>query len=286
MGTDLIGTTEAVELAGELALVETREQLDSLLLRSLYLPPDEYRLTVVGLTQFYDGLEAETPLDKYRAGLGQALGWAEMIGDTYFSDQPEDEYLPGIVVFSNMTLWEAVAQGVPDDQIGAYVHNELTAYFKDPGSRQERIQNARAAIEMEVLRHAGDAPLTAQSSEESLELNGQEETDELVTTEVPVVPDPSKQDEPKIPKPRPKRIFVAAEESWMTAAKCIEKDVNFFYSDNGGGTNTAKKFCGDCAVKAECLEYALANRENFGVWGGESERGRRKILKQRRQSTT
>lgn len=43
----------------------------------------------------------------------------------------------------------------------------------------------------------------------------------------------------------------------------------------------AKAICRSCAVRQDCLEEALANHERFGVWGGESERGRRRILRQR-----
>ena len=39
----------------------------------------------------------------------------------------------------------------------------------------------------------------------------------------------------------------------------------------------AKRICQGCEVRAECLEYALANDERFGLWGGLSERERRKL---------
>ena len=45
----------------------------------------------------------------------------------------------------------------------------------------------------------------------------------------------------------------------------------------GGSTREAKKICTGCEVKAECLEYALANDERFGIWGGLSERERRRL---------
>ena len=47
----------------------------------------------------------------------------------------------------------------------------------------------------------------------------------------------------------------------------------------GGSTRDAKKICAGCDVKAQCLEYALANDERFGIWGGLSERERRKLKK-------
>jgi hypothetical protein len=45
----------------------------------------------------------------------------------------------------------------------------------------------------------------------------------------------------------------------------------------GGSTREAKKICTGCEVKAQCLEYALANDERFGIWGGLSERERRRL---------
>ena len=47
--------------------------------------------------------------------------------------------------------------------------------------------------------------------------------------------------------------------------------------EKGGSTREAKKICTGCEVKAQCLEYALANDERFGIWGGLSERERRRL---------
>ncbi|BDZ51496.1 hypothetical protein GCM10025867_37370 [Frondihabitans sucicola] len=47
----------------------------------------------------------------------------------------------------------------------------------------------------------------------------------------------------------------------------------------GGSTRDAKKICASCDVRAQCLEYALQNDERFGIWGGLSERERRKLRK-------
>ena len=41
---------------------------------------------------------------------------------------------------------------------------------------------------------------------------------------------------------------------------------------------------GQCVVREDCLEYALANGEKFGIWGGLSERERRRLRRQRAQS--
>ena len=48
-------------------------------------------------------------------------------------------------------------------------------------------------------------------------------------------------------------------------------------SEKGGSTREAKRICGECPVRAECLEYALEEDERFGIWGGMSERERRKL---------
>ena len=67
------------------------------------------------------------------------------------------------------------------------------------------------------------------------------------------------------------------EESWQDRALCAQTDPEAFFPEKGGSTREAKKVCTGCEVKAECLEYALANDERFGIWGGLSERERRRI---------
>ena len=65
--------------------------------------------------------------------------------------------------------------------------------------------------------------------------------------------------------------------SWQEQALCAQTDPEAFVPEKGGSTREAKKVCQSCDVKAECLEYALANDERFGIWGGLSERERRRI---------
>ena len=50
-----------------------------------------------------------------------------------------------------------------------------------------------------------------------------------------------------------------------------------FFPEKGGSTREAKRICLGCEVKDSCLEYALANDERFGIWGGLSERERRRL---------
>lgn len=68
--------------------------------------------------------------------------------------------------------------------------------------------------------------------------------------------------------------------AWQDDALCAQTDPEAFFPEKGGSTREAKKVCASCDVKAECLEYALANDERFGIWGGLSERERRRIKKQ------
>ena len=70
------------------------------------------------------------------------------------------------------------------------------------------------------------------------------------------------------------------EESWQDRALCAQTDPEAFFPEKGGSTREAKKICTGCEVKSECLEYALANDERFGIWGGLSERERRRIKRE------
>ena len=67
--------------------------------------------------------------------------------------------------------------------------------------------------------------------------------------------------------------------SWQERSLCAQTDPEAFFPEKGGSTREAKKVCIGCDVRAECLEYALANDERFGIWGGLSERARRKLKK-------
>lgn len=64
---------------------------------------------------------------------------------------------------------------------------------------------------------------------------------------------------------------------WQAEALCAQTDPEAFFPEKGGSTRDAKRICQSCAVRAQCLEYALENDERFGIWGGLSERERRKL---------
>lgn len=66
---------------------------------------------------------------------------------------------------------------------------------------------------------------------------------------------------------------------WQDDALCAQVDPEMFFPEKGGSTREAKKVCSNCSAKQECLAYALKNDERFGIWGGLSERERRKLKK-------
>ncbi|SNT59947.1 transcription factor WhiB [Streptosporangium subroseum] len=67
---------------------------------------------------------------------------------------------------------------------------------------------------------------------------------------------------------------------WQERALCAQTDPEAFFPEKGGSTREAKKVCRSCEVRAECLEYALEHDERFGIWGGLSERERRRIKRE------
>jgi len=70
---------------------------------------------------------------------------------------------------------------------------------------------------------------------------------------------------------------------WMDRGRCRDLPPSTFFPSDGVGVELARRICADCPVKVMCLEYALENRIDHGVWGGTSERERRRILRQRRR---
>lgn len=70
------------------------------------------------------------------------------------------------------------------------------------------------------------------------------------------------------------------EQDWQERALCAQTDPEAFFPEKGGSTREAKRICAGCDVRAECLEYALAHDERFGIWGGLSERERRRLRRE------
>ena len=69
----------------------------------------------------------------------------------------------------------------------------------------------------------------------------------------------------------------APADDWQARALCAQTDPDQFFPEKGGSNRSAKRVCQSCDVRAECLEYALAHDERFGIWGGLSERERRRL---------
>jgi WhiB family redox-sensing transcriptional regulator len=71
---------------------------------------------------------------------------------------------------------------------------------------------------------------------------------------------------------------------WWGLGACRGLDATIFYPDDEIQAEAAKSVCAECRVRVECLDYALTVREKAGVWGGATERDRRRIIRQRRKS--
>lgn len=72
--------------------------------------------------------------------------------------------------------------------------------------------------------------------------------------------------------------------SWRQHGACRGTDPDIFYPVTDEEAEEAKAICATCPVREPCLEYALATRERDGVWGGASERERRRMIRQRRKT--
>ena len=68
---------------------------------------------------------------------------------------------------------------------------------------------------------------------------------------------------------------------WQERANCLGVDPDLFFPERGASTKEAKGVCHGCEVQPDCLEYALRHGEKFGIWGGLSERERRRLRRQR-----
>ena len=70
---------------------------------------------------------------------------------------------------------------------------------------------------------------------------------------------------------------------WATKAACAGVDPALMFPGQGDDTRPAKAVCDGCPVKAECLNHALRHHENWGIWGGTSEKERRQMRRTRRR---
>ncbi len=72
-------------------------------------------------------------------------------------------------------------------------------------------------------------------------------------------------------------------ERWRQAAACRNMDTDLFFPRGETGvpleqTVTAKAVCGGCPVRLACLEFAMATRQEYGIFGGLTEQERRSFL--------
>lgn len=66
---------------------------------------------------------------------------------------------------------------------------------------------------------------------------------------------------------------------WAEQAECLDTETDIFYEYENGNYARAKEICGGCPVRQQCLETALVNREEYGIWGGTTPTEREFLLK-------
>lgn len=67
--------------------------------------------------------------------------------------------------------------------------------------------------------------------------------------------------------------------TWTIAASCTQVPGDMWFPENGvdQSVSEVKGMCWECPVRPQCLEYALANGEQFGIWGGLTVKERREL---------
>jgi WhiB family redox-sensing transcriptional regulator len=73
---------------------------------------------------------------------------------------------------------------------------------------------------------------------------------------------------------------ILEERPWAVFAACKEADADLFFGSGRDAERGALTLCGMCAVIDDCLEHALEARERFGIWGGKTEKARKRILRE------
>jgi WhiB family redox-sensing transcriptional regulator len=72
---------------------------------------------------------------------------------------------------------------------------------------------------------------------------------------------------------------VTGAEEWQERSLCRQTDPEAFFPERGQSNRAAKAVCRACPVREQCLDYAIRNREQHGIWGGLSDRERRRVYK-------
>jgi WhiB family redox-sensing transcriptional regulator len=68
---------------------------------------------------------------------------------------------------------------------------------------------------------------------------------------------------------------------WMSEARCRDEPAEVFFPTDGSGVEVARRICAACPVRERCLDYAITHRIEHGIWGGASERARRRMARDR-----
>ncbi len=77
--------------------------------------------------------------------------------------------------------------------------------------------------------------------------------------------------------------FDQGDRTWQGQANCLGVDPDLFFPERGASTREAKGVCRGCVVREECLQFALATHQEFGVWGGTTEAERRTLRRRLRR---
>lgn len=78
--------------------------------------------------------------------------------------------------------------------------------------------------------------------------------------------------------------LAALDTTWKQHAECVGSDPDLFFPERGEDASQAKAICAVCPVRAACLNHALVAVERHGIWGGTSERERRRMRRRREAS--
>jgi WhiB family redox-sensing transcriptional regulator len=74
-----------------------------------------------------------------------------------------------------------------------------------------------------------------------------------------------------------KSIFQFAIDPIWEEAACVSSDTELFFSLDPLHTKIAKQICDNCPIRIQCLNYAIAAKIEYGVFGGYTGDERKKI---------
>ncbi len=74
-------------------------------------------------------------------------------------------------------------------------------------------------------------------------------------------------------------VPITEERPWVVFSACRDKDADLFFPENKTNERTALSICAACPVQVDCLEYAFEADIRFGVWGGMTEKQRRRLAR-------